>query len=318
MLKELRFVQGAVAKRDLMPAMTHFRIEKGFVRAYNGVLALCSPIDCDIDCVPKADKMVKAIGRCKDVMKMTLCGNGKLEISSGPFHVYIDCIEGETHHVEPSGERVDFNGEELLNAIRVIAPFIGDDASRPWTNGILLRDQSAFATNNVCLIEYWLGTKVPVTVNIPEVAITEMLRINEPPTYAQMDENSLTLHYSDGRWVRTQLLDTGWPDIAKILNVPSNAIAIDERLFEALENLEGFTDKAGRVFIRNGMLRTENDDAENGAGYEVSGLGIEGAYQVKMLQLLKGVATHADFTRYPEPTMFFGHMLRGAIIGMRM
>lgn len=318
MLKELRFVQGAVAKRDLMPAMTHFRIEKGFVRAYNGVLALCSPIDCDIDCVPKADKMVKAIGRCKDVMKMTMCANGKLEISSGPFHVYIDCIEGETHHVEPSGERVDFNGEQLLEAIRVIAPFVGDDASRPWTNGILLRDQSAFATNNVCLVEYWLGTKVPVTVNIPEVAITEMLRINEPPTYAQMDENSLTLHYSDGRWIRTQLLGTEWPDIAKILNVPSNAQPIDERLFEALENLEGFTDKAGRVFIRNGMLRTENDDAENGAGYEVSGLGIEGAYQVKMLQLLKGVATHADFTRYPDPTMFFGNMIRGAIIGMRM
>jgi hypothetical protein len=37
-----------------------------------------------------------------------------------------------------------------------------------------------------------------------------------------------------------------------------------------------------------------------------------------MLKLLEGVATHADFTRYPNPTLFFGDRLRGAIIGMRM
>lgn len=318
MLKQLKFVQGAVAKRDLMPAMTHFRIENGFVRAYNGILALCSPIDCDINCIPKADKMVKAISRCNDVMTMSMHDNGRLEISSGPFHVFIDCIDDDSQHIEPAGERVDFDGEGILKALKALAPFIGEDASRPWTNGVLLRNHSAFATNNVCLVEYWLGVKSPVTINLPEVAITEMLRINEPPTHAQMDQNSITFHYSDGRWIRSQLLDNGWPDIERILNVPSNATPIDPRLFEALETLDGFTDKAGRVFMRNGILRTEDDDAAAGAGYEVDGLGIEGAYQIKMLRLLKDVATHADFTRYPEPTMFFGNMLRGAILGMRM
>jgi len=44
MLKELRFVQGAVAKKDFVPAMTHFRIEKGTVRSFNGNLAICSPL----------------------------------------------------------------------------------------------------------------------------------------------------------------------------------------------------------------------------------------------------------------------------------
>jgi hypothetical protein len=50
----------------------------------------------------------------------------------------------------------------------------------------------------------------------------------------------------------------------------------------------------------------------------VDGLGIEGAYQIKMLGLLNGIATHADFTRFPEATMFFGERLRGAILGMRI
>ena len=44
MLKALKFVQGAVSKKDLVPALTHFRIENGTVRSYNGMLALCTPI----------------------------------------------------------------------------------------------------------------------------------------------------------------------------------------------------------------------------------------------------------------------------------
>lgn len=318
MLRELRFVQGAVAKKDLMPAMTHFRIEGGFVRAYNGVLALCSPIAFDIDCVPHAEKLVKAISNCKETPVLSMSPNGRLRLQSGPYKAFIECVEGETPHVQPQGEVVNFDGEVLLKAMQVISPFIGNDASRPWTNGVLLRGQSAFATNNVCLIEYWLGTEVPFVVNIPGMAVREMLRVNEPPTHAQIHENSLTLHYTDGRWIRTQLLETTWPDIGKILSVESNPSPIDPRLFEALEALSNMSDSAGRVYMRDGVLQTHDSEAEAGASYEVAGLGIEGAYQINMLKLLDGVATHADFTRYPNPTLFFGERLRGAIIGMRM
>lgn len=318
MLKELKFVQGAVAKKDLIPGMTHFKIENGFVRSYNGVLALCSPIAFNIDCTPKAEPLVKAISNCSETIVLSMSGNGRLRIQSGPYKAFIDCEDGETPHVEPKGEIVNFDGEVLLKAMRTLFPFVGNDASRPWTNGILLRDQSAFATNNVCLIEYWLGTAVPFVVNIPGMAVREMLRVNEPPTHAQIDEHSLTLHYTDGRWIRTQLLETSWPDISKILNVPNNATPMDPRLFPALEALSNMADNAGRVYMRRGVLQTHDTDAEAGASYELEGLGIEGAYQINMLKLLDGVATHADFTRYPEPTLFFGERLRGAILGMRM
>ena len=56
MLKELKFVQGAVSSKDFIPALTHFRIENGTVRSFNGLLALCSPIALDIDCTPKASR----------------------------------------------------------------------------------------------------------------------------------------------------------------------------------------------------------------------------------------------------------------------
>jgi DNA polymerase III sliding clamp (beta) subunit (PCNA family) len=316
MLKELKFVQGAVAKKDLLPAMTHFRIEDGYVRSYNGSLALCSPIPFDINCNPKADSLVKAISKCQETVTMTMTPGGRLSLKSGSFRSFIECVDGDTPHVGPAGEVVQFDGGTLLKAFKVLYPFIGDDASRPFTNGILLKDNSAFATNNVCLVEYWLGSPVPFVANIPRAAIKEVLRVDEAPTHAQLEQSSITFHYTDGRWIRSQLLDKTWPDLTRILDQPSNAKPIDPRLFEGLEVLKGVSDSAA-LFLKDGELRTHLED-QTGGTYEIEGLDVEGCYQMQIFGLLEGVVTHADFSLYPDPCLFFGERLRGAIVGMRM
>lgn len=319
MLKELRFVQGAVSKKDLIPAMTHFRIEKGFARAYNGTLALCSPVPFDIDCIPRAESLVKAISNCEDTILLNMTPSGRLHVKSGKYRSFVECITGETPHVEPAGQRIDIDGEALLKAVKIIYPFIGNDASRPFTNGMLLRGQSAFATNNVCLIEYWLGIPIPFVVNVPRAAIKEMLRVDEAPTYLQLEPNSITFHYSDGRWIRSQLLSTDWPDLSRILDHHCNPLPIDPSLFIALEKLGNNADGEKRVYISDGLARTHKEGSEEGAAYEIDGPRFTGVYSIHMLSLLNGVATLADFNRYPDnPTLFFGDMLRGAIIGMRM
>ena len=96
MLKELKFVSGAVAKKEFIPAITHFCIENGTVRAYNGTLALSSPIACDINCKPKAVPMVNAIARCSETITMSVTPTGKLSIKSGPFRALIECVPEET------------------------------------------------------------------------------------------------------------------------------------------------------------------------------------------------------------------------------
>lgn len=322
MLKQLKFVQGAVSKKDFLPAMTHFAIENKTVRAYNGALALCSPIALDFECKPKADKFVQAIANCPEdvtpVLSMTPAG--RLSIKAGSFKAFVDCVTEESMHVLPEGERVDFDGAAVLKALEVISAFIGDDASRPWSNGVLLKGQSAYATNNVTVVEYWLGADFPQTVNVPRVCIREMLRIGEPPTHAQLTNNSITFHYSDKRWVRSQLLDVKWPDIAKILDVQSNATPIEPLLFQALDVVKPFADSFGRVWLRDSKVSTvpKEGEGEQHSEFEIPGMPYAGIFAIGMLKLLEGVATTIDLTTYPQPCMFFGERLRGAIIGMRV
>lgn len=316
MLAELKFCIGSVAKKDFLPALTHFCIEKGTVRGYNGMIALSSPIPFDISCKPKAESLVKAIRNCTDTIALGMTKAGKLSIKSGSFKAFVDCVEGETPHVDPEGDRIEIDGAALLAGIKAVQPFIADDASRPWANGILIKGSSIFATNNVVLVQYWLGSEFPTVVNIPRQAIKEILRIDEAPEYAQVAANSLTLHYANKRWIRSQLLSTEWPDLNKVLERDSKQEPVPAELFTALENVKPFADKIGRIIFHEGTVCTSITEGE-GAAHAVDGLIHPGSYNVEMLASLNSVAHTIDFSAYPGPCIFHGDRLRGAIIGLR-
>ena len=319
MLSDLKFCAGSVAKKDIVAALTHFAIDSGRVRGFNGTLALSSPIAFDISCKPKAEPLIKAIANCEDTVQLALTPSGRLSIKSGVFKAFVNCVDGDTPHVEPEGEIVKFDGEAFMEGVKQIAPFIGEDASRMWSHGILFKDKSLFATNNIILVQYWIGVDFPHIVNIPKAAIKEMLRINQAPLFAQVSTNSITFHYEGERWLRTQLYDTEWPDLSRILDKQSaEKLPIDNRLFEALETIKPFIDKMETVHFVDNCVATHLAENE-GASYFIPDLHWDGKYNHTMLSMLKGVVEHIDWSAYPAPCLFTGckNRLRGAIIGMR-
>lgn len=312
----LRFVQGATSTKDLVPEMKHFVIKGGSIKAFNGTLAIHSPIEFDVDCAPLAVPLVQALRHCESVVSLGMTGAGRLRVKSGRFKAFIDCAEMETltDH-RPGGKIVEVDGDAILKAVTTLSPFVGNDASRLWVNGIMFRGHSAYATNNVCLVEYWIGNEIPFEANVPMAAIKEIVRIGATPTHVQVDDHSLTFHYADQRWIRTQLYSTDWPDLSEVLGAPCTPEPIPPQLFEGLETLKPFLGNQALIHMRNGLLHTEMTD-DLGATYEVDNLPAKGTYKHAMLSLLKGAATRADFSTYPKPCLFFGDRLRGAIVGL--
>lgn len=316
MLDSLRFVQGAIAKKDFVPALTHFRIQGGAIRGFNGMMALCCPIDVNLDCSPKAVPFIKAIQTSKETIQLHLTPTGRLSVKSGKFKALIDCIEADFPDILPEGEIMPLNGE-LLKALKGLTPFIAEDASRPWARGILLRGQSAFATNNIILAERWLGYSFPVELNIPRSAILEMLRIGEEPESLQICEASVTFHYPGRRWLRTQTYSTQWPDLARILDRPSQPKPVPSGLWEAVADLAPFVDELGRIFLSPGMVTTGHGDGA-GAAIEVPDVLETACFNFQQLTLLKGTVQNIDFSGYPGACAFTGDKVRGAIVGVRI
>ena len=316
MLSSLKFVQGAVAKKDFVPALNHFRIESGRVKGQNGMIALSGPIDLDLSITPKAVEFTKAIQACNDTISMHLTPAGRLSIKSGRFKAFVDCLSEPFPAVEPEGVEVKLDGT-FLEVVKQLAPFIAEDASRPWARGILFRGSSAFATNNVVLVERWLGYNFPVAINVPKQAVAELLRINEEPERLQVTETSVTFHFSNARWLRTQTYSLEWPDVSKVLDQPGTPTPPPETLFSAIETLVPFVGEQSKIFFMPDGSITTSESEGQGASVQLDPFGALGCFNIHQFLLLQGVATEIDLTLYPSPCIFYGDRIRGALVGMR-
>lgn len=315
MLDALKFVKGAIASKGFTPELTHFKIEGGFIKGFNGALALCSPIDLDLDVTPKAIPFVKAVTSCKSTVALHITPAGKLAVKSGTFKAFVDCTPDQAYpDIFPEGEKIELKGG-FVALLKRLQPFMAEDASRPWARGILLKGQSAFVTNNVVIIQAWLEKPFPVEVNIPAAAIKELVRIKEEPTHIQMCDTSVSFWYADGRWLRACLNSYEWPDVTTILDVECNPQPFHESFFEAVESVSAFVEESNRVMFFEGSICTHKDEGV-GASFDIEGLPDEGAFNFKYLLNLEGLAEKIDFFMYPKPCVFYGDNLRGAIIGM--
>lgn len=319
MLNDLKFVQGAVAKKDFVPALTYFHIENGRIYGFNGTLAISTPTDLEIAATPKAASFVKAVEKIPDneeiVLNMTAAG--RISVKAGRFRAYVECHADDKAfpRVAPGGEYVPL-APGILPVLRVVAPFMGIDASRTWAMGILFKGQSAYATNNIVLIEHWLPMVFPFPMTIPSDAIREMIRIGIDPVGIQVEERAVTFHYPSGAWLRTSLYSTEWPDLSRVLDRPSNPVPFADGFFDAVTRLDAFAREGNRLYLREGLVATSPHEGD-GALVELDDFPYEGVHYLNMMAKLSGVATTIDLSLWPSPCLFFGDMLRGAIIGMK-
>jgi len=279
-----------------------------------------------MECQPLATPFISAIGACERldaIPAFSMQKNGSLRLVAGKFRVSINCSPDEYPRYQPEGHYIELQ-PGLLKAFTILEPFVGEDASRPWARGILVRDGSAFATNNVVIGQYWLGWKFSFDMNIPDECVREVIRVKKEPIGLTASDRSITFHYNDGRWIRTQLLTTIWPAVEPVLDRPSNATNIPSDFFDGLSYLEPYCDQHRSVHFKdNRTLSTHIDDGQ-GATYELETPlgpdGTKGRYNLDQLRHLDGLVAVIDFALYPAPATFFSDNatpFRGAIVGMR-
>lgn len=320
MLKQLQFVRGAVGKGKIDAGLSHFRIRDRRVTGYNGVMAISTPIPCDLDCQPDAATLIKAVGNCKAAVELSITDAGKIRLRSGTFRVFIENLTEMLPEVGPEGDYYDVDGNGILNAMKKLVEFVGDDASRPWSNGVLFRGRFAYATNNLILAQAAIALQnepdvFPTDANVPLLTVREVLRVNEPPTGITLSENSMTFHFSEDRWIRTQLYSTEWPDLSAFLPDPRDPDlrALPTGFWDAVETCMPFKDKQSRVYLGGDNVSTSSDE-DSGAHVRVPGVP-EGIYNIEQLWALNEVIERADLGS--TPGKWIGDRIRGVLIGMR-
>lgn len=320
MLEALKFVQRGVARRDFVPGLQHFRIAGGRVTGYNGEFSLSAPVDIGFNIAPHAVLFTRALDSCEDVIALQHDGN-HLQVRSGDFECNVPCIAlDQVPETFPEGDVIPSHGS-VLEALTSLRPFIGVDASRPWATGILLDGQSAYATNNVIVTEYWLGTPFSHRVNIPSSVVDEVVRVKEELVSMQISDKSITFHYADGRWIKSALLSLEWPDVPGVMQSAWDGASLHKvpaGFLHAVEKLARSCDKKeGRIYMRGTDISTRREGAvDGGAVVRFPTVPEKGCYHPAYLSHVLEVAEAIDFAKYPGPVPFMGHNLRGVMMGI--
>lgn len=318
-LKEaLTFVRGAVGRNVLAPELEHYDLRGGRITGFNGHLALSAPIGLDIEATPKAAMFFKALEKLDGAKTISLymTKGGKLTLKGDNFSAHVPCLDKFPYDVKLNGDRYAVPPTILEDLARVL-PFTSEDASRPWSQGVLFDRGSVLATNNISLIQVWNGHQLP-RINMPKFMAAELLRIKRVPEFIQTDENSLSCIFSDGAWMRSALLSGEWPFeiLENLLNSPAQPTPPVEGLEQALDDLAPFVGegKSSPIYFKDGVVSTSQHE-EDGAEVQLAGIAPGPVFNLTQLRLVLGVASAIDFSLYPRPCIFTGDRMRGAVIG---
>lgn len=317
LLQSLKFVRGVIKKNRITPELEHYQIKEGRVTGFNGHMALSAPVDLDFEAYPNADMFSRAVEACTDQEKtaMYLTQAGRLAVKSGGFRAYVPCLDQVFYDAVPTGEIYEAP-TGLLKDLETLAPFIAEDASRPWAMGLLMADGILMATNNVIFVQKWSGHQLP-RMNLPRFAVQELIRIGKSPSHIQTDGHSVSFLYEDGRWMRTQLYSDDWPfdKMNSIMEAEHDCEDIPKGFQDAVEQIYPFTEsKAAPVYFDGGGLATSTAD-EDGVFVECEGIPDGPIFSVGQLRMLATVGTKIDWSMFPAPCIFYGEGLRGAMVG---
>lgn len=318
LLTPLKFVRGAIKKNNVSPELEHYQIGDGQIVGFNGYMAIGAPIDLPVVANPRADLFFKALEACGDEnITLAMGEDGRLRIRAGKFSALIPCVTQDLYKARPQGEKFSCP-KGYAAACKSLHKLISDDATRPWAMGMLHDAGSLYVTNNVIILQQWVGFDSP-TFTIPRFAVAEVARIGIDPIEVQVSKGTVTFHYSDGRWLRTQQLESQWPleTVNRILGEAGTGSPLPERIFDGIRTITPFsTDMTTAIkFDATGVYAGAED---TGAGIELSGMPTNApAFSGPMFLLLEGLAKTMDFSAYPNPCGFAGDNRRGVILGLR-
>lgn len=319
MLEILNIVKGSVSAKDLVPVLTHFALHEGRICGYDGRVYIDAPYayaDRHSFTVP-AVAFIAAMEVCEGHNSMFSVGNGFLKITSGFFSARLPTGPMENFPVVvPEGKRIKHAGG-LLKAFRKLKPFMGEDASRPWASGVLIKGAKAIATNNIVIAE------VPITLAlkdciIPVFAIEELLRLDREPLAYSQTEDSVTFYLPGDIWLRTKLVagdpPVSLPTIVKELSKGAKWTAVPADLKEAVNRVQPFcaNKAAPLVMLSSDHVSTESETmAAKVAGFPDLGAC---AFRCEPLLAVLEIATRIDWTKFPK-VPWKGDNIQGAIVG---
>lgn len=293
----LERVRGAVSRKTLLPILTNVSMRHGWLQSSNGFITVTTPcpgVDLDF-CVPAAP-FFKAVDVCGPTPSLAVDG-GRLTVSKGKTRIRLPLETEDAYpRAEPISSELEVVPDGLCDVLTRVRPFVGTDAFRLWSHGVLLQDGFVWATNNVVLVRVPFPGVRPMVWPTP--VLDEVLRLGEQPVAMAATDSRVELHYEDGTWLAASLIANQWPDTGRFFEVAQGSEGSTEigQLGAAVEAVAPFCGESP-------IVRLTSQGVETPEGHYHACVGMERlpeiAFRLEPFQEVLKVAKAIDFDLAP-------------------
>lgn len=297
------------------------RIVDGEATAYNMIVGIGTPIHIDFQCCPNVDLLREAIKRCKDNFVIAQYSPDKLIVRQDEFHAFIPCLRSDAAlTITQPDAPVATMGEAFIEALDKVSAFADDKAPRLLEAAIQLYDGSVLATCGSVVIEAWHGINMPNGLLLPKVAAKVLHKIKKEIVSFGISPTSITFHFADGSWMKSQLYKDKLPDIRQHINGASmNGLEpIPHKFFEAVAEVYPFS-VDGFIWVEGNRVASHPFSVvDQGSGlslpFDDSMFGMEfRRYKGDDLHMIRKIAKQWNVNGRDDGTLFVGEQVRGMI-----
>lgn len=310
MKQAVKWCSDALARRAIVEHMTHYRVTKGRLWATDGNLTASYPVECDLDFLVPGKVFEKALGAIDGEPEITIDGNF-LRLRHRGFKARIPTMDQHDFFLPPAAPKSAWSPApvELIPHLRMLLPFASTDASRIAFTCIAARKGFLYATNNRTLVR--VPTQVPdLSILLPRWAVEFILEHEKGLTSWALSDNNIQVAWSDGGWMRAQLVVGEFPDAVDDMMRDAGKQKMTQDIYtdwlETLQRVAGLTEgnlhlRADSVIGLNGQVIIE-DAAENvlPAGAK------ETIWKAEDLIRVAQVAEEWNPAAWPKPAAFKG------------
>jgi hypothetical protein len=290
----------------------------GWALAFDGVLSAGHKIEESFTVSPQLDTLKRAIATAKGKTSYTVIDNNRLAVTADKFRAIVPCMPlADMPDVSPDAAVAPIT-DAVRDGFEQLGPLVKESGLTVVEASLLLQANSMVATDRVVMAEYWHGVDLPPALLLPKVFLNAIIANKKKLVgFGFTAGTSVTFHYEDGSWIKTQMFSEGWPNWQGVLNQQVSPAPIPAGIFEAVEAVLPFS-KEGSIYFGADTVRSHDDIAE-GASFECPNAPANWAFNGKRFLYLKGRCDTIAFSQEARAAFFFNTTppMRGAI-SMRM
>lgn len=318
MRTEIKWLTDALSTKDIVTAMTHYRVKDKIMMATNGRLVASHPTNIEGEFLVPGKELEAIYNRLADEPTVKM-DNGKVQLRSGRFSGSLETLPSDEWN-EPVVPEIKWKPfpRDLLPIFHDLRGFVSENAIHRWSLGVALENGWCYASNNIVLAGAPCPSVTGIELIIPVWVVDFLLGRQPGLSHWAWNDHFLAFKWGSGASVRSSLIDDKFPGKAgdMIRNTPevmSQRVTVPYKT--AVSRIAELSEDIVAIYADKVEGRSERSVVTEGLTSVVPAGGERSLWSAEHLLSIMAVATAWSPSLWPQPVPFRGERIRGYIAG---